>query len=419
MDEDLDKFVEQYAAMLKSGQDETIVEVHQALGEVYFSGEKGRETFSKIAQGLAAYQNGAFLKPLLSGALFMSESDDLDAKVSHYRACCLAVTILTSSEVVVKKFLMGTGRIEDKQTACLIYRNLTTNALIRAQALEKGQDSAAVLWVVLPLECLAKFIRGSRVFRDAMKDISEERNIFETLGYFLSAEFLTKAGQENAAAIRGWLSEMAASLAFSKDSQLWVLDMGLLKLMAAIYDSTQLQNLLDHMKQTDSPVFRCNAILIRLLEKEATLEKLRAHNALAGFRPHKRKINSADPQYRPWSYFEARLSGRPINMDQMRAEDPSWRPAYDVWELMHQPSRGNWAPAVCSWKLCTAGAEPEGDGKKYGKCAGCQVARYCSKEHQNLHWRTHKIHCQAGRAAIAGPEEEKQKELRDPTSKAR
>lgn len=295
MEEDLDKVVEMYAAKLSSGQKEKIVEVHQELGGVYFSGDKGMTTFSRIVQELAAYQNGAVLEPLLSGALSMFESEDMDARISRFRTSCLAISILTSSDVVVKKILMGTGRIEDKQTACAIYQRLTFNTLIRAQALEQGQIDAATFDVVLPLQCLAKFIRSSRVFREAMKDVLEEQSIYDTLGFFLSPEFLNKLSDQGTASfIRVWLSEIAVSLAFSTDSQLWVLDMGLLRLMAAIYDTAQLQNLSDHMKQTDSPAFRCNAILLRLLEKEATTQKLRAHNALAGFRPHK-QCGSAVP----------------------------------------------------------------------------------------------------------------------------
>lgn len=372
MDEDLDKVVESFAAKLTTYDHKTIAEVYQALEDVYVSGDEGREKFSRIAQELAVYQNGAALKPLLFGALEIIQMADLTERMFYFRACCLAIKLLISSDVVVKKCLMGLSRAEHKQTARMFYETLTGNALRKAHALQKGQASAATLYIVKPLECLTKFTRGFRVFRDAMKDVSEERTIHETLGYFLSAEFLSKlSDQEIAGAIRIWLSEVAVSLAFSEDSQLWVLDKGLLKVLAAIYESAHLQNLSDGVTQTESPVSRCNAILLYSLGKEATREKLRAHNALPGFRPHKRKINSADSRYRPWSFIEAKLQGRP-----MRAKDLDIR-LENIRDLMQQPNPGNWAPTVCSWKLCTAGPEAQGDGEKYGKCAGCQVARYC------------------------------------------
>ena len=33
-------------------------------------------------------------------------------------------------------------------------------------------------------------------------------------------------------------------------------------------------------------------------------------------------------------------------------------------------------------------------GKEASKlCSACQTTHYCSKEHQKLHWKEHKLHC--------------------------
>ncbi|GAQ80125.1 hypothetical protein KFL_000460355 [Klebsormidium nitens] len=50
------------------------------------------------------------------------------------------------------------------------------------------------------------------------------------------------------------------------------------------------------------------------------------------------------------------------------------------------------APVVCSWDLCDAGTALDA-GKPYRKCANCSLAIYCNKEHQKMHWKTHKKHC--------------------------
>ncbi|GAQ80476.1 hypothetical protein KFL_000550070 [Klebsormidium nitens] len=78
---------------------------------------------------------------------------------------------------------------------------------------------------------------------------------------------------------------------------------------------------------------------------------LRAHNALEGFRPHKRTINGAEPDSHPWAYYEGRLRGldMPLRRELSAAD----------WELAEeQLSRQYLAPVVCSRKLCAAGREP-------------------------------------------------------------
>ncbi|GAQ91208.1 hypothetical protein KFL_007430060 [Klebsormidium nitens] len=115
---------------------------------------------------------------------------------------------------------------------------------------------------------------------------------------------------------------------------------------------------------------------------------MRAHNALSGLKPHKKKINAAPPIYDlGWYYIEARMQGKKAPIGLLRN--------IKEYKLKHTGD-GDVVPVVCSWKLCTEG--PETGEKKFGKCALCQIARYCSKEHQKLHWPSHKIHCQASRA---------------------
>merc|ERR1739848_318675 len=38
-------------------------------------------------------------------------------------------------------------------------------------------------------------------------------------------------------------------------------------------------------------------------------------------------------------------------------------------------------------------------GSKFSRCSSCQSVRYCSRECQKKHWKTHKVDCKKKRAA--------------------
>ncbi|GAQ83032.1 hypothetical protein KFL_001330150 [Klebsormidium nitens] len=388
MDGDFDQLVERLAAMLTSADPEDIKGGASLLYELFLSA--GRDTFSRLAQELAAYQGGIILKRLLDGAVTQKdpERQDTDLVTTEflYARCCQAMGSLSSSKVVVDRYFNKSWESPEGRRVCkCIFLDLSGHLLTRAREIERGQSHLnlfADAWVLAPLECLANFAAHSKVFRQAMKDACEERTLFDRLGFLLSAGIQRTLSRRNAQRIRVLMADVAVTLAFSADSQLWALDRGVLKLIAAVYAVSPGDHRQDALGWEGSPAFLCNAVLLHLLPTESAAEKLRAHNALDGFRPHRRKMNDAAiPELDLWKYFEGKLQGRPVPTIPRDAQTRS----LDV--------RADGAPIVCSWKECTAGPEPPGTAFK--RCAGCQVSRYCSKEHQRLHWRTHKVHCRA------------------------
>lgn len=294
----------------------------------------------------------------------------------------------------MERYLTTIGANE-KESARAVYETLSTRALRNAQFVSEGKRRLIETMIIRPLDCLANFAigfaKGSKVFRDVLKDSAEQHTIFETFGTFLSADFLSRLSAEDNWEVRVTLTSLAEALAYSSDSQLWALDKGLLKLISAIYEHSPLHGLKNKSKSAfqhnSYPVVHCNTILMYLLEIESTLEKLRAHNALEGFKPHSRKINAASIQCyksrgrmvnsagnfdgRYWGYIEATLQGAPVTLALGNVQ----LPAGYFRELMQGRMGGMDIPVVCSWKLCTAGSEP--GGQRFGKCGICQVARYC------------------------------------------
>ncbi|GAQ83609.1 hypothetical protein KFL_001540270 [Klebsormidium nitens] len=394
MDEDMDSTVERCAALLISDDADQVQSAVNLLKSVYASGDGGVDTFATIVQEIAECQGGSVLWQLLLLTLGQSYAEVLEKGFNHFHSSTLALALLTSSKVVVESYLREGFGTDEKENAREILTRLVrqTVGIARMQFQENKVSRAFGTLVIVPsLECLANFARRSKVFRDAIKECAENGSIFDQYKTLLSAETLAAVSPASQTVrVRFHLASIAVSLAFSADSQMWAIDMGLLKLLAAIYEATPLRELSKRSKRHKSPAFRCNKILLRLLDSDATAEKLLAHNALSGFRPHRRKINGAEPEFVAWAFYQRRFQGEKIPIGTvMSAED--WKLAEQAWNGDLQ------VPVMCSWRLCAAEREPV-VGKGFSKCGRCHTARYCSKEHQKLHWRTHKVHCEANQA---------------------
>lgn len=284
----------------------------------------------------------------------------------------LALVILSASKVVVERCLRMGGTRAEAETAKRICAALIHQTVGKARNLPKSGESPDLSAFVIAdsLECLVSFARSSKRFRDAMRDSLDQGSVFEQFKDLLNAEFLDSLSTPLALKIRLQLSCLAVCLAFSADSQSWAIDTGLLKLVAAIYEASPLQELSTQSHRRMAPAFRCNKVLFRLLASDSTTETLRAHNALSGFRPHRRKIDGAEPEHNPWQFFEKRLRGVTFKPDTPEISAEDWRSVEDSC------SGSVLAPVVCSWKGCAAGREPAG-GTGFSKCGRCHVARYC------------------------------------------
>ncbi|GAQ90849.1 hypothetical protein KFL_006920030 [Klebsormidium nitens] len=414
MDEDLEQTVERYATLLTSNDAERFEKGCALIDDACYQseevgnqkaesswapksrievqvGNQKQERFARIAQELAVYKGSAVLLRLWEGALTersrLEQFGDASTAVRFFQTSCIAVACLSTSKVVVERCLKELGAAGQKRIAREVYETFYARASRAAREMDPEKLIAyGRLMVATPLKCVANFALASKAFREAMREYSAERSLFEQFGHFLSAEFRSKLLSGSATSVPLFLSDLAMTLAFSTDSQMWALDKGLLKLMAAVYEASASAT---QRGRNGTPVFRCNASLLHLAQSEPTVEKLRALNALEVFRPYKRNIVITEPNgIDLWEYIEAKLLRRTVIMRELSSGRQ--------FTLSAQMS-GSGTPVVCSWKHCTAGPEPV-EGTRFEKCGHCKVARYCSKEHQILHWRTHKIHCKASLA---------------------
>lgn len=301
----------------------------------------------------------------MAGALKTFHREDLPASFEFF-ACCMPLALVSRSAVVGERCVLAVEKEESK-----LYQSLSGNALRGARELVLGKwEEPLQRWkdmillfgermIVAALGSINTLARCSKAFRNGMKDSLDDGSLYESFSFFLSPEFLGVVSAGSAFQARFALADLALSLAIPADSQSWALDKGLLKVVAAVYEATSMRDLRKETKLRITPAHLCNIVLANLLQTPAGIEKLRAHNALKGFQPHKRKINEGGPHAEVWRSIETKLRGLP-----------------GEWVLSSAHSELPQPTILCSWKLCTTGPE-EIVGKKFGKCALCQVARYC------------------------------------------
>ncbi|GAQ86952.1 hypothetical protein KFL_003220140 [Klebsormidium nitens] len=401
MEGGLDQTVERCASMLLLEDLNQIKAGRKLLEAVRHSPDLSNDDFSRVAQEVAAFQGGAvmsrflsFVTPASVSRLYLPGADSQLEGLKRFLHATPALCHLTGSKIVVDRFLRDdTGTIQKvrAENVHIQLMNQVTQVVDVSERMKSSMfNPLEIMTFLASLECLSNFARASKTFRDVMKEPTEQRKTFEQFSDLRSSKNLAKMTAGSSLRLRLGLACLAASFAFAEDSQLWAIDSGLLKLLAAIYEASPLRELCKRNQRGGSPVYRCNKILYRLLTLEATTEKARAHNALEGFRPHRRKMNAAEPELALWrDYFGPRLQGTRVVEKEELSELQSaenWKHAEEVYSAMFQ------TPVVCSWKLCAAGREPV-LGKGFSMCARCHVARYCSKEHQKSHWPSHKVHC--------------------------
>jgi hypothetical protein len=402
-EEDLDRFVARCASLLLSDDCLEVLSGVHLLKEAH----KSRDSveFSRKAQELAAYEGGSLLKALLEkavdpshrqvvhqasneGVQFWKQLQGSSEKFAPpFRAlssltCTSALVKLADSKVVVDCCLREGTYTRDlaEGFASSVLLGLECFCEKKSRSF-KGPFTALTSLLQVGLQGFVNFAKSSRSFREAMKQLPNLARLFEGFESILSKNPLKalrelkveRPDQET----KLLLSSLAVSLAFSSDSHLWSIDMGLLRIIAAIYESTHRRELTGRPERINCPAFRCNNVLARLLGDEASLEKLRGANALSVLRPHKNIISAVQPESQTWGYIKAKLSGKPVARIRLPSSEGLVPTSAATWKISRRLGCGLYSTQiVCSWKLCTAGPQPD-VGKGFSRCSGCQAANYC------------------------------------------
>jgi hypothetical protein len=144
------------------------------------------------------------------------------------------------------------------------------------------------VWMqIAGLEGLFNLARCSKGYRKLLKRLPNISKIFEGFESVLSKENLNLLGEDglgNFCDAKRFLSGLVLVLASSTDSMVWAIEMGLLRIIAAIFESTQRCEITSSWsKWIASPALTCNTALISLLESEASLEKAKGEERSVHF----------------------------------------------------------------------------------------------------------------------------------------
>jgi hypothetical protein len=388
-EEDLDHFVDHCASSLMSDEWHEVLSVTNLLDEVHDSTKRAR-----IAQEIAAYKGGSVLRLLLK-RLWRSlgkpcsreeRSEDIKDPDNQFdfpeideEKYVVPLSVWTFALVTLAncKVTMDCSLREDSTISRGLAEAFASLVIMGLESLRCMKTES--VWMLLTgLEGFLNFSISLRGFQDTMKQLRNLAHVFESFVSMLSKENLHLLG-EDSVEVKRYLSNLILLLALSPDSQVWALDMGLLRIIAAIYEGTHMRDVTGKpIKLIGYPALKCNAALIRLLDFDASLDKLRQLKALSILKSHKRIINAVQPDTRAWTYMKAKILGQQYVSSMSRVSSEGLVPiSEEFWKFQRRVGCGeSQTRAVCSWKLCTSGPEPD-TGKGYSRCAHCQVGHYC------------------------------------------
>ncbi|GAQ92227.1 hypothetical protein KFL_009500050 [Klebsormidium nitens] len=394
-------FVESFASRFLSDDPSKLLEALKLLDEARtrsrnLLGERVR--FARAVQELAIYRQGSIIKNLTKQLL--QEQEEFDAYTS---AClksvtdlfgCTSIEQLGLSSMIV---LPPTQDLQSQAASILVLSRLATSKVV-AQTCLTNKDVVKKLArnlskkiarietvtadsrdVVCTLQGIANFAHASKLFRQEMQAIN--MNLLPAVQKLLSKHYFFLSEEEVYASTES-LARLIETLALSSDSRVWMIDTGDLQVMTELFRFERPAN----KAEKEDVISRCAFSLLRLLESKECLQKMRESDVFSLLKPYSSLLDNHTPRF--WSHLENKLLDDAYDKN-LKEVLPSFQGSHPVWKSLR---RADFAvPTVCSWGDCTA--LESASTTAFSKCGRCGVARYCSKEHQKLHWPAHKKHC--------------------------
>lgn len=338
--------------------------------------QSGRLCFARAIQELAIYRQGSIIKKLMKEllqeqdlseaiksacleALIEKEFARLDTKqvvtstLSKHRqdmltqsALIVVLSRFATSKVVAQVFLTDEEFVEKLARNLLVWI-----ARIEAATAFPGE-------IKCTLRSLATFAHASKMFRQKMQAVDMNllpavQKLFSEHNAFLSQEVIYVSLES--------LARLTETLSLSPDSRGWMINAGYLQVLTELVRSERVVH-----KEEDNVILRCALSLLRLVESNQCLEKMKESDVFSLLDPYSNLLDKVIPCL--WTYVEAKLSDYAWSKEELLtncvASDP-------IWKKLRRFA----LPTVCSWGVCTA---PESDSTTaFSKCGRCGVAHYC------------------------------------------
>ncbi|GAQ92226.1 hypothetical protein KFL_009500040 [Klebsormidium nitens] len=377
----------EFGKVVESG----VLDAMESLDELRVKLKEHPVRFSRVNQEIAIYKQGAVIKKLIE-QLFQ-EQDKLEALhdalfeslAEHFRST-------NSGEVLHSIFNPDVLDPHKQAASILVFSRMATSKVVAQVFLSKeevvermmqifskklgrvGPFSGYSREIMYTLQGIASFAQASKLFRQSME--ANGMNLLPAV-QILCSEYILPAEEDEIYASREAVARVIESLSFSIDSRRWMIDAGYIHVLAELFRTKR-----PGEKETKDVILRSAFSLLRLLESQECLKKMKECDVLSLLRPVS-KVLELDDLPGVWSHIENKLSD-----DAGSKQKIHYVFTTRFWKGL---KRADFAiRTVCSWKDCAA-VESHSD-TAFSKCGRCGVAPYCSKEHQKLHWPSHKKH---------------------------
>ncbi|GAQ84049.1 hypothetical protein KFL_001740080 [Klebsormidium nitens] len=239
-----------------------------------------------------------------------------------------------------------------------------------------------------PLNCLALralcgLSRASKKFRALLRS---DMQVLTSIQRMLSLEATRMSplepvlGEDNPANAVGTLLGVMATAESCKDSRIWMIE--------KLEFCELIVKVLSKAASVDVNVTArvgCTHALLVLLDDRVTRSMLQKRGGARVLSPVSGKFQLATPCPGLWSILKQLLSNP-------RAEWPPHISQY-LQNLRALAKCAMGFQTLCSWSQCNPDLMLQFPYKDLKKCGACKSAYYCCKEHQKLHWPTHKNAC--------------------------
>ncbi|GAQ85132.1 hypothetical protein KFL_002200170 [Klebsormidium nitens] len=420
----MEEIVEKCASLILAGSPGALLSAAELLEDTRndsCGSESAKLGFSRVLQEILAYKRGAVSDHLLQQIVKFSADSNIDSELQRLYACKVLVA-LTESEAVAK-YCAG-----EKQKARLLVK-----AFMEAQAylLERMPDQLRGkkcipekylgrqkdgdqkhVFLNLALENVkgfASFSFASKTFRLALQKAGF-KGFFPSLESLLSREIFKQASLQLVEKALKHYSGLMRSFCLFEKSQNWAFNHGMIRVQASLARLVSLDGaterlidpwMLEAIEGIPGGAGVSRTVLFRMLLAASEQGLLDLDRRIRDKR-NVRATKTVREQWLELGKMRVPRGTMPLIglvLGELASVPPFaqalFKSALGIAKNRAdlEGGRTSEAPIVCSWERCDEAGSEDDAGRKFSKCAKCSLAFYCSKEHQRLHWASHKRQC--------------------------
>ncbi|GAQ88460.1 hypothetical protein KFL_004300110 [Klebsormidium nitens] len=411
----MEHIVEYHANKLQSERYEDLkvaVEYIEALRVEADYTSEARIRFSRLLQELLAYKRGAVIHKILQQ--MRRAPPNAATEIRKLRTYSTTVLVALSENQAVAQYCVR----EEHKTRVIARALLDSHTILMNVVPDQlrgkryipdhlvedpSGEGERYKYLNLAVENVRGFVNFSRASRTFRLVLQELDGLFPALESLVAREITELASTDILRKTVKYMHRLMDTFALFEDSQQWALDKGMIRIHAAIQRLLGMEGVIEadnaavEMFNYPDPTSVATRWYIASGEKML----LDLDEKIRESRGNRREVKRLRTEYLESVKAHLTATGPVAGAaNGLFSGAPNQDPQTFAKSLTAWASGRTGAPIVCSWELCETGSVVDA-GRPFSKCSSCMLAYYCrflflliSKEHQKLHWRSHKKHCQ-------------------------